>query len=114
MATKKTRKPRDRSAGWSVSEAMRQKEIALARLRRIDADAAAGKLIEVDAVRQAWAQIMAAVRSMVLGLPGRIAFDVPGLTPQDRATIERLCHDGLTDCAMQRGYDVLGGKGRKT
>jgi phage terminase Nu1 subunit (DNA packaging protein) len=107
MTTKKTRsrQPRDRSAGWTLAEAQRQKEIGLARARLLDAATRAGEVVEVAAVKEAWVRIMITVRNMVLRLPGQIAFTIPGLTATDKATIEQICRDALEDTAMQRGHE---------
>jgi hypothetical protein len=36
----------------------------------------------------------------VMALPGKIAFEV-ALTPADRATVERICRDDLTDASWR-------------
>ena len=57
----------------SVTEAHRRKEIALARLREMEVNEKAGKLIRADAVRDAWVKILAAVKAGVLRLPDKLA-----------------------------------------
>jgi phage terminase Nu1 subunit (DNA packaging protein) len=88
---------------WSLAESTRRRQAAMAQLAELDLAKAGGKLIEVDQVRELWARIVIATRNMFLGLPGKIAFEVPMLTAQDRATIARICRDDLEDAAMGRG-----------
>jgi phage terminase Nu1 subunit (DNA packaging protein) len=76
------------------------------KLLQLRYDKQANNLIEVQIVRDGWGRIMRAVRQLVLGLPGKIAFEVPTLTLHDRAAIERICRDDLEDAALDRGYDV--------
>jgi phage terminase Nu1 subunit (DNA packaging protein) len=89
----------------SLADSQRRKEAAQASLAEIKLAEASGKLIEVDKVRAAWAGIMRGVRQFVLGIPGAAAFEIPVLTATDRGILERICADGLTDCAMERGFD---------
>ena len=65
-----------------------------------------GELIPVEEVRTTWAAIMRTVRQFVMALPNQIAFEVPTLTVHDRKAIDRLCREGLEDCAMARGFEI--------
>jgi phage terminase Nu1 subunit (DNA packaging protein) len=60
---------------------------------------------KADAV-DTWTSLLRGVRGLVLGLPGKIAFEVPTLTPQDRATVERIVRDDLDDAALGRGFGL--------
>jgi phage terminase Nu1 subunit (DNA packaging protein) len=70
--------------------------------------ASRGELAPIADYREAWTGILRGVRQFVLSLPGRIAFEVPVLTAADRAVIERICSDGLTDASIDRGFDAAG------
>ncbi len=67
----------------SANEARRRKEVALARLREMEADEKAGKLIATDRVKDAWVKILSAVKTAVLRMPDKLA-------PQ-MATISDAC-----------------------
>jgi len=57
----------------SANEARRRKEVALARLREMEADERAGKLIAAALVTDAWVKILGAVKAGVLWLPDKLA-----------------------------------------
>ena len=63
----------DQRAKISQNEARRRKEVALARLREMEADQKAGKLIAADQVRDAWVKILAAIKTGVLRMPDKLA-----------------------------------------
>jgi terminase small subunit / prophage DNA-packing protein len=65
-----------------------------------------GELIPVSNAREVWSAIVRGTRQAVLGLPGKIAFEVPTLSIHDRGTIERLVRDTLEDMAMGRGFEL--------
>jgi phage terminase Nu1 subunit (DNA packaging protein) len=67
---------------------------------------------KADAI-DTWRTIIRGVRQLVMALPGKIAFEVPTLTPADRATIERIARDDLDDAALGRGFDIAGEEGGK-
>jgi hypothetical protein len=73
----------DRKAKVSANEARRRKEVALARLREMEADEKAGKLIPAASVTDAWVKILGAVKAGVLRLPDKLA-------PQLAATADAL------------------------
>jgi phage terminase Nu1 subunit (DNA packaging protein) len=83
---------------------MRLKESS-ARLADLRYSREAGLLVAAADLKAAWAGIMRGVRQFVLSIPGAVAFSIPTLTATDRSIVERICSDGLTDCAMERGYD---------
>jgi len=64
---------KDKRAKVSQNEARRRKEVALARIREMEADERAGKLIQAEAVRDAWVKILSAVKAAVLRLPDKLA-----------------------------------------
>lgn len=71
----------------------------------------AGELISVEDGRALWGSIIRQFRQMVLGLPGKMAFEIPTLTGHDRKIMERICHDGLEDVAAGRGFTLTRGDG---
>jgi phage terminase Nu1 subunit (DNA packaging protein) len=71
--------------------------------------AARGEMAPVADFRDAWMGILRGVRQFVLSLPGRIAFEVSVLSAADRAVIERICSDGLTDASLDRGFSTTEG-----
>lgn len=60
-------------APWSVEEAQRIKENALAVLRQVEADLARGEVLPKKDVAAAWLAKCAVVRAALLSLPARIA-----------------------------------------
>ena len=48
-------------------------------------------------------------RQFVLSIPNAAAFEIPGLSKTDVRTLEKICTDGLTGCAMGWGLGVVGG-----
>lgn len=65
-----------------------------------------GKLIEIDAARHLWAGLVRTLRQFVRGLPTKIVFLIPHLSNDDMRAIRKLVDDGLTDVALDRGYDL--------
>jgi hypothetical protein len=59
-------------------------------------------------IQDTWHALMLTVRQTILGLPARIAFDVPTLSAHDRETITETCRTALWDLVLGRGYAVLG------
>jgi phage terminase Nu1 subunit (DNA packaging protein) len=92
--------------GGAVANVTDQYKIAQTQLVQVRLAKEAGLLISVDAVRSGWGRILRQVRQLVLGLPSRMAFEIPSLTAHDRATMERICRDGLTDVAMGKGFTI--------
>ena len=70
-----------------------------------------GEVLPKADVIDTWRSILRGVRQFVMALPGKIAFEV-ALPPADRATVERICRDDLTDASLGRGFDVGGGDGK--
>jgi phage terminase Nu1 subunit (DNA packaging protein) len=95
----------------TLAEATRRKEMARAELSELRLARERGEWLSHDDVRQTWSQIMLAVRQMCLSWPGKITFEIPTLTPTDRATIERIVRDDLTDVSMGRGFLSTGKEG---
>jgi hypothetical protein len=67
-----------------------------------------GEVLDRDEVRDTWRQYILAVRQTMLGLPARIAFDVPTLSAHDRETMKETCRTALWDLVLGRGFAVLG------
>jgi hypothetical protein len=60
---------RDQHAKVSQNEARRRKEVALARLREMEADERAAKLIRADLGADNWVKIVAAIKAVLLRMP---------------------------------------------
>lgn len=70
----------DQHAKISATEARRRKEVALARLREMEADEKAGKLIPANQVKDAWVKILSAVKTGVLRMPDKLAPQVAAVS----------------------------------
>lgn len=92
-----------------TAAANRDRALESAALTRVKREMLEGTLIPAAAVRSRWSDIASGFRQWVLGLPGQIAAKVPTLNPQDRREIDLLCHDGLSDMALGRGFDFRAG-----
>jgi hypothetical protein len=98
----------DQRAKVSQNEARRRKEVALARLREMEADEKAGKLISADQVKDTWAKILGAVKTAVLRMPDKLAPQLAAVSDvrEARAALLVECeavlkglHDQVTDSA---------------
>jgi phage terminase Nu1 subunit (DNA packaging protein) len=69
------------------------------RLTQIKADQLSKKLIPIEDVETAWAEVAINTRQIILSIPGRIQFSIPHLTSQDRVTMENVCRDVLEEAA---------------
>jgi hypothetical protein len=63
----------DQRAKASAAEARRRKQVALARLREMEADEKAGKLVAAERVKDAWVKILSALKTAVLRMPDKLA-----------------------------------------
>jgi hypothetical protein len=63
----------DKRSKISATEARRRKEVALARLREMEADERAGKLIASERIKDAWVKILSAINTGVLRMPDNLA-----------------------------------------
>lgn len=59
-----------------------------------------GRLLPVEEIEEAWGALVIATRAMILALPGRIRFDLPHLSLDDRARIEAICRTALSEAAV--------------
>jgi phage terminase Nu1 subunit (DNA packaging protein) len=85
---------------WSISEALRRKEIANALTRQLQYDRAAGELVPAADIKSAWARIVLAVRSAMLNVPARMLLAAPGLTHAQLIVISKEINAGLHRAAM--------------
>lgn len=83
----------------SQNDARRRKEVALARLREMEADEKAKKLVPADAVKDAWVKILTAVKKGVLRLPDKLAAQLAATSdPKEaRAILLSECEAVLKD-----------------
>jgi hypothetical protein len=84
---------RDQRHKVSATEARRRKEVALARLREMEVDERAGKLIRAEAVRDAWVKILGAVKAGILRPPDKLAPQVAAASDarEARAILRAEC-----------------------
>jgi hypothetical protein len=73
------------AADWSLAEASRKKEIALALLRQLEFDRECGSVVSIAAVAATVTAEYVLVRDRVLQIPGKLADELVGL---DRRAIE--------------------------
>lgn len=64
---------KDQRGRVTITESRRRKEQALARLREMEADEKAGKLIDAEGVKDAWTKITGAIKAAVLRMPDKLA-----------------------------------------
>jgi phage terminase Nu1 subunit (DNA packaging protein) len=107
------RKQAEGRGGAGVSAANATWKAAQTRLLELRVKKEEGKVIDVDDAREVWSAIVRGTRQMVLGIPGKVAFEVPTLTIHDRGVVERICRDALEDAALCRGFALRnpGGSG---
>jgi hypothetical protein len=94
-------------SSWSTAEAVRRKEGAVARLRQIEADTAAGLVVPIADIAKAVAGEYAVVRAALLGMPSRLAHRLAAAaTPEEagalvdaevRQVLSALTADGAKD-----------------
>src|SRR3954453_6727073 len=75
--------PAARARKAEAAEANLRLKAAQERLTRIKADKLASKLIAIEEVEAAWAEVIIAVRQAVLSIPTRMRFGLPHLTAHD-------------------------------
>jgi len=73
--------------------------ILKARLRLIQVEEAAGRLIPAAAAERAWAGAMVQMRARLLAVPTDVAQLLPHLTKHDLAMIDRALRDAMTDAS---------------
>jgi terminase small subunit / prophage DNA-packing protein len=97
--------------GAALDLATERARLAKAQTEQVELRNAAsrGEMAPLADYREAWTGILRGVRQFVLSLPGRIAFEVSVLSAADRAVIERICSDGLTDASLDRGFSTTEG-----
>jgi phage terminase Nu1 subunit (DNA packaging protein) len=93
----------DDLAIWTLVEAVRQKENALARLRQVQLRKADGKTIEAEDIEPAWARMMIAIRTALIAVPEKLRLKMPTLAKSQIEIIKREIHAAMkvaarTDC----------------
>jgi phage terminase Nu1 subunit (DNA packaging protein) len=101
----------EEAAGRSGSElAGARTKLASAQREQVELRTAALRgetLLKVDAV-DTWRTLMRGARQMMLAWPGKAAFELPVLGPAERAVLERIVRDDLSDASLGRGFAVGG------
>jgi hypothetical protein len=85
----------DQEAKISTTEARRRKEVALARLREMEAAQRAGMLLVAAEVRKTWAEGLSALKDRILILPDRLAARLAN-RPEDE--VRAILRDELEEC----------------
>jgi len=68
------------------------------------------EVISTADAREVWGNVMTGVQEFVTSLSDQVTTSEElSMTEHDRERVKRLCRDGLQDCALERGYNVLGG-----
>jgi phage terminase Nu1 subunit (DNA packaging protein) len=75
------------------------RERANARKAEMEADVMAGRLVDSEAVANAWEKIIQTSRTKVLALPSKIRTRLPQLTAANVALIESIVRDTLDELA---------------
>jgi hypothetical protein len=70
----------DKEAKISQTEATRQKEVALARLRQIEVEQLEGSVVDVELMERAWSTAIKTITGSLLALPDRRAPEIAALT----------------------------------
>jgi len=99
---------RDHRAKVSASEARRRKEVALARIREIEAAKAEGRFVDIADVEQVFGQHIATARSRLLGIPTSAAPELAlEMNPAKvEAILKRHIYEALTELAS--GAAIVG------
>ncbi len=87
-------------------------ERVLRQLNEIKLAQAKGDVLTLDEVEESWAAFAAALKSAVLGIPGRARTNIPHLTAHDGETLKNIVRDVLTDMAGEVEAGVIGGRAR--
>jgi len=82
----------DQAAKITTNEARRRKEVALARLREMEAAQREGLLLVASEVRQTWAEGFSALKDRILILPDRLA---ARLANRPEAEVRAILRDEL-------------------
>jgi hypothetical protein len=90
----------DNAMSWTLSEAQRRKEIALALTRELMLAKAKGEVVLLSDVQPAWARIVLGVRSAMLGIPSRLRLLMPQLSVADIEKIREIIRDALVSAAL--------------
>jgi hypothetical protein len=85
----------DQQAKVSTTEARRRKEVALARLREMEAAQRAGVLLFAADVRKVWAERLGALKDRILILPDRLA---ARLANRPEVEVRAILRDELEEC----------------
>jgi hypothetical protein len=102
-----TRHDAARVPDLSLAESIRRREAAKAAMAELHLQRERGEFLSSSEATNTWAPLAVAFRTAHLSLHSRLAFQIPILTPADRASIEQVCRDDLEDAVLARGYFSL-------
>ena len=94
----------------SYYEARRRKEMAVAKLRELELEAARGDFVKLEDVRSDWAGLIGIFRSRLLALPSRLASEVVAVNNLREA--ENLLRDAIHDVLTELADEVASGRAR--
>lgn len=86
------------ASSWSLAEAARKKEIALACLRQLEFDKESGLVVPIADVAKAVSAEYSIVRDRVLAMPGKLADEIANL---DRRGIEARLRAECYECLSE-------------
>lgn len=92
------------SVDWSLAEASRLKECALAQLRQFELQVKRHEVLHLDVIRPMWSRIIVGLRNAMLSIPTKLRLRMPHLSAQDLLEIEETIRDVLTEASLERGF----------
>jgi phage terminase Nu1 subunit (DNA packaging protein) len=90
----------DNAMNWTLAEAQRRKEIALALTRELMLQKARGEVVLLPHVKVGWARIVTAARNAMLAVPARLRLTMPHLSRADIEEIGKTIKAALTAAAL--------------
>ena len=79
-----------------------EKELHLARLRKMEADEREGNLIPLDTLREVMASVAVQIGAVLDTIPGRLRREAPHLTATDLQLVERIITEARSVAAQIR------------
>ena len=79
------------------------KEEALARIKKLEADKLEGKLVDVEEVLTAWKNAIANAKAKLINIPAKLALELSGLDkPEDiQARLSRVIDEALIELGSE-------------
>ncbi len=96
----------DQQAKISATEAERRRKVAMAEIRRLEADEKARKLLPAAEVRKVWVDRLGTLRDRVLMLPDRLG---ARLANRSEVEVRGVLRDDLEECLRGIHADAQAG-----